>query len=101
MRDRVAAAFSDLSGDQREALRLRVIDELSYAEVAEKAGVGLYVTRSETNQGKILKFSLAGLLREGTGVPHALGRGRPLTRAGRLWEAGPCFRDSPSPSSPH
>src|SRR5919106_4476086 len=34
MRDRVAAVFGELSDAQRDALRLRVIDERPYAEVA-------------------------------------------------------------------
>lgn len=51
MRDRVAAAFSDLSGDQREALRLRVIDELPYAEVAETLGVSEQTARARVSRG--------------------------------------------------
>jgi RNA polymerase sigma factor (sigma-70 family) len=51
LRDRVAAAFSDLSGDQREALRLRVIDELPYAEVAETLGVSEQTARARVSRG--------------------------------------------------
>jgi RNA polymerase sigma-70 factor, ECF subfamily len=51
MRDRVAAAFSDLSGDQREALRLRVIDELPYAEIAETLGVSEQAARARVSRG--------------------------------------------------
>jgi RNA polymerase sigma factor (sigma-70 family) len=51
MRDRVATAFMDLSGDQREALRLRVIDELPYAEVAETLGVSEQTARARVSRG--------------------------------------------------
>jgi RNA polymerase sigma factor (sigma-70 family) len=51
LRDRVAAAFSDLSGDQREALRLRVVDELPYAEVAETLGVSEQTARARVSRG--------------------------------------------------
>ncbi|HEV3378549.1 MAG TPA: sigma-70 family RNA polymerase sigma factor [Thermoleophilaceae bacterium] len=39
LRDRVAAAFGELSADQRDALRLRVIDERPYCEVARMLGI--------------------------------------------------------------
>jgi RNA polymerase sigma factor (sigma-70 family) len=51
MRARVAAAFSDLSGNQREALRLRVIDELPYAEVAVTLGVSEHTARARVSRG--------------------------------------------------
>jgi RNA polymerase sigma factor (sigma-70 family) len=51
MRDRVAAAFSDLSGDQREALRLRVIDELPYADIAKTLGVSETTVRARVSRG--------------------------------------------------
>jgi RNA polymerase sigma factor (sigma-70 family) len=51
LRDRVAAAFSGLSGDQREALRLRVVDELPYAQVAETLGVSEQTARARVSRG--------------------------------------------------
>jgi RNA polymerase sigma-70 factor (ECF subfamily) len=51
LRERVAVAFSDLSGDQRDALRLRVIDELAYAEVAERLGVSEPTARARVSRG--------------------------------------------------
>lgn len=51
LRDRVASAFSDLSGDQREALRLRVIDELPYPEIAESLGVSEQTARARVSRG--------------------------------------------------
>jgi RNA polymerase sigma factor (sigma-70 family) len=51
LRDRVAVAFSDLSGDQRDALRLRVIDELAYAEVAARLGVSEPTARARVSRG--------------------------------------------------
>jgi RNA polymerase sigma factor (sigma-70 family) len=51
VRGRVAAAYSDLSGDQREALRLRVIDELPYADVAQTLGVSEQTARARVSRG--------------------------------------------------
>ena len=51
MRDRVATAFSDLSGDQREALRLRVIEELEYPEVAATLCVSEQTARARVSRG--------------------------------------------------
>ena len=50
LRDRVASAFSDLSGNQREALRLRVIDELPYPEIAECLGVSEQTARARVSR---------------------------------------------------
>ena len=47
----MASAFSDLSGDQREALRLRVIDELPYPEIAESLGVSEQTARARVSRG--------------------------------------------------
>jgi RNA polymerase sigma-70 factor, ECF subfamily len=51
LRGRVAVAFSDLSGDQRDALRLRVIDERSYDEVARSLGVSEQTARARVSRG--------------------------------------------------
>jgi RNA polymerase sigma-70 factor, ECF subfamily len=45
MRVRVATAFSDLSPGERDVLRLRVIDERPYREVAETLGVSEQAAR--------------------------------------------------------
>jgi RNA polymerase sigma factor (sigma-70 family) len=51
LRDRVAVAFADLSGNQRDALRLRVIDELAYPEVAARLGVSEQTARARVSRG--------------------------------------------------
>jgi RNA polymerase sigma-70 factor (ECF subfamily) len=50
MRERVAAAFASLSRDQRDALRLRVIDELPYSQVAETLGVTEQAVRARVSR---------------------------------------------------
>lgn len=50
VRDRVAAAYSGLSDDQRCALRLRVIDERPYSEVAETLGVSEQTARARVSR---------------------------------------------------
>jgi len=50
IRERVAAAFSRLSDDQRDALRLRVIDERPYAEVAEALGISEQAARARVSR---------------------------------------------------
>jgi RNA polymerase sigma factor (sigma-70 family) len=50
LRDRVAAVFGELSDDQRDALRLRVIDERSYAEVALKLGISEQTARARVSR---------------------------------------------------
>jgi RNA polymerase sigma factor (sigma-70 family) len=51
LRGRVALAFSDLSDDQRDALRLRVIDERPYDEVARSLGVSEQTARARVSRG--------------------------------------------------
>jgi RNA polymerase sigma factor (sigma-70 family) len=51
LRGRVAVAFSDLSDDQRDALRLRVIDERPYDEVARSLGVSEQTARARVSRG--------------------------------------------------
>jgi RNA polymerase sigma-70 factor (ECF subfamily) len=51
LRERVAAAFSDLSDDHRDALRLRVIDERTYPEVAAALGVSEQTARARVSRG--------------------------------------------------
>jgi len=47
----VSAAFDELRADQREALRLRVIEGRSYAEVAAELGCSEDVARSRVSRG--------------------------------------------------
>jgi RNA polymerase sigma factor (sigma-70 family) len=50
LRDRIAALFDELSDDQRDALRLRVIDERSYAEVARTLGISEQTARARVSR---------------------------------------------------
>jgi RNA polymerase sigma factor (sigma-70 family) len=50
LRDRVATVFADLSDAQRDALRLRVIDERSYAEVAQMLGISEQTARARVSR---------------------------------------------------
>jgi RNA polymerase sigma-70 factor, ECF subfamily len=50
LRDRVAAAFGELSDDQRDALRLRVIDERPYCEVARMLGISEQTARARVSR---------------------------------------------------
>ena len=51
LRGRVAAAYEELSADQREALALRVVQERSYAEVADALGVSVETARARVSRG--------------------------------------------------
>ncbi len=51
MRDRMVTAFSGLSEDQRDALRLRVIDERPYPDVAAALGVSEQTARARVSRG--------------------------------------------------
>jgi len=50
LRGRVVAATANLSADQSAAVRLRVIDELSYREVAETLGVSEQTVRARVSR---------------------------------------------------
>ena len=50
LRARLAVAFDDLSPDQRDALRLRVVDERSYDEVAAALGVSEQTARARVSR---------------------------------------------------
>jgi RNA polymerase sigma factor (sigma-70 family) len=50
LRDRVAALFGELSDAQREALRLRVMDERPYAEVAQRLGISEQTARARVSR---------------------------------------------------
>jgi RNA polymerase sigma factor (sigma-70 family) len=50
LRDRIAAGFGELSVDQRDALRLRVIDERPYREVAQTLGISEQTARARVSR---------------------------------------------------
>jgi RNA polymerase sigma-70 factor (ECF subfamily) len=50
LRERVAAAFGERSDDQRDALRLRVIDERPYSEVAQTLGISEQTARARVSK---------------------------------------------------
>jgi RNA polymerase sigma factor (sigma-70 family) len=50
LRERVAAAFDGLSDDQRDALRLRVVDERPYSEVARTLGISEQTARARVSR---------------------------------------------------
>lgn len=51
VRARVRSGLEDLSGDHREALRLRVVEELPYDEVARRLGVSEPTARARVSRG--------------------------------------------------
>jgi RNA polymerase sigma factor (sigma-70 family) len=51
LRDRVGAALTELPADQREALDLRVVQELPYAEVADRLAVSEPTARARVSRG--------------------------------------------------
>jgi RNA polymerase sigma-70 factor (ECF subfamily) len=51
LRGAVAAGLRELSGEQREALRLRVVEELPYPEVAARLGLSEQTTRMRVSRG--------------------------------------------------
>lgn len=50
LRDRVAIAFGELSDGQRDALRLRVIDDRPYDEVAQALGISEQTARARVSR---------------------------------------------------
>lgn len=51
MHDRVSVAFARLSGEQREAVHLHVIEERPYAEVSARLGVSEQAVRARVSRG--------------------------------------------------
>jgi RNA polymerase sigma-70 factor (ECF subfamily) len=51
LRSELAGALRRVSADQREAVRLRVVDELSYAEIAERIGLSEQSVRARVSRG--------------------------------------------------
>jgi RNA polymerase sigma-70 factor (ECF subfamily) len=50
-REQVRSALADLPPDQREVVRLRYVDELTYPEIAETLGVSNDVVRARASRG--------------------------------------------------
>lgn len=50
LRGRVATAFGELPDDQRDALRLRVVDERPYEEVARQLGISEQTARARVSR---------------------------------------------------
>jgi len=51
VRGEVAAALGALSGDQREAVQMRVVGEMDYADIATRVGVSEDVVRARVSRG--------------------------------------------------
>ncbi len=51
LRGRVARHLGELPAEQQEALRLRVVDELDYAEVAARTGLSEQTVRARVSRG--------------------------------------------------
>jgi|SRR5215212_2949363 len=51
LRGAVARAFSNLPAEQRDALRLRIVEEYPYAEVAASLGVSEQTARARVSRG--------------------------------------------------
>jgi RNA polymerase sigma-70 factor (ECF subfamily) len=68
LRAAVAAALDDLSPDQREAVRLRVVAELDYPVIAGRLGISEQAARARVSRGlRALGAALDG--RGGAAVP--------------------------------
>ncbi len=50
LRDRVTAAFDGLTPDHRDALRLRIVDERSYPDVARALGISEQTARARVSR---------------------------------------------------
>jgi RNA polymerase sigma-70 factor (ECF subfamily) len=68
LRAQVAAGLQELPTDQQEAIRLRVVDELDYPEVAARTGASEQTVRARVSRG--LRTLERGLL---TDLPAAPG----------------------------
>jgi RNA polymerase sigma-70 factor (ECF subfamily) len=51
LRQRVASYLSDLSREQQEALRLRVLEEQSYEQMAQRLGINEQAVRARVSRG--------------------------------------------------
>jgi RNA polymerase sigma-70 factor (ECF subfamily) len=65
LRRRTAAHMAGLSAEQQEALRLRVLDELSYEQMADRLGIDQRAVRARVSRGiRTLASRLAPELQE-------------------------------------
>lgn len=65
LRSTIAAALAELSAQQRDAVRLRVVDELDYPAVADRLGISEQAARARVSRGlRVLAAAVDGL--EGT-----------------------------------
>lgn len=51
LRRRIASHMSDLSHEQQEALRLRILEELSYEQMAQQLGINEQAVRARVSRG--------------------------------------------------
>jgi RNA polymerase sigma-70 factor (ECF subfamily) len=51
LRQRVASHLNDLSHEQQEALRLRILEEQSYEEMAQRLGINEQAVRARVSRG--------------------------------------------------
>jgi RNA polymerase sigma-70 factor (ECF subfamily) len=51
LRAAVAGALADLAAEQRDAVRLRVVEELDYAQVAGRLGISEQAARARVSRG--------------------------------------------------
>src|ERR687887_646220 len=51
LRTAVVAALADLGSEQREAVRLRVVDELGYPAIATRLGISEQAARARVSRG--------------------------------------------------
>jgi RNA polymerase sigma factor (sigma-70 family) len=51
LRSAIAAALAELSAEQRDAVRLRVVDELDYPTVANRLGISEQAARARVSRG--------------------------------------------------
>jgi RNA polymerase sigma-70 factor (ECF subfamily) len=70
VRDRLADALDELGADQREAVRLRVVEERDYRDIASRLDVSEEVVRARVSRGLRALAPLVTELRpiEGSGV---------------------------------
>jgi RNA polymerase sigma-70 factor (ECF subfamily) len=62
LRSAVADALADLAAEQRDAVRLRVVEELDYADVAGRLGISEQAARARVSRGlRAIAAALDGL----------------------------------------
>jgi RNA polymerase sigma factor (sigma-70 family) len=66
LRTRLNAGLGQLSGDQREAVRLRIVDEVPYPDVARRLGISEPTARARVSRGL---RALAAALEPATASP--------------------------------